>query len=717
MILRICICIPTYNNPLTIGQVIDDALTMTEFPVLVVDDGSTTPVRTLLSRPALEAQTSGRLTILRHEDNQGKGLALQLAIHEGVRSGHTHLMAVDGDGQHHVSEIAKMVQIAKQNPFDLIVGNRKFKSATVPGISKFGRSFSNFWVQFQTGTTIADSQSGFRMYPLFFCQNMTFWTRRYDFEIEILIRLMWQGVHVRETEIEVFYPEPDQRVSHFNKLWDNVRISCLNTVFVVVSLLKTHRSPREVALATGSGVFIGCTPFFGFHTAIVALVSFVFRLNAGFLWAGSQISIPPLAPFLVIGSISIGHKVTSLWTHAAPAAALDANHHGIRELIQFGSTHILEWLIGSLILGSVLGFITAAVTYLLARRLTAPQSKKSNWSGRTRGGRFGNGFLRYVLKYTHIRVGYFFLLFIIPYFYLFAPRARRSLNQYWQTVAPEKGRLQRQFAVLRHLFCFGQILMDRLAQSFSSRPLFEARSDGYEHIAAFFERNESVILLGAHVGGWDLAASLMKKSGPQTQLHIVEYQSEQLSFNHVKEKGNETHLKTVASNKEQPIFDIHQLLAAGKPIGLMGDRPLADRFELVTFFGKLAPFDITPFRVAAASRVPLIMTFGFKSVGRRYEFVALPARQYSYEPAPEHRQDRALQCQLWAQEFARELESRLRLHPEQWFNFFEFWSSLPKPPTDAPTTKRPHSLLEELHTQPLPRSGSEPTVKSTADEQ
>jgi hypothetical protein len=96
-----------------------------------------------------------------------------------------------------------------------------------------------------------------RIYPLFFVQTMKFFTTHFDFEIEILIRLMWKGVEIKEVDINVYYPPADKRVSHFNKFWDNLRISLLNTVLVALSTMKTHRSPKKAGIAVGLGVVVG----------------------------------------------------------------------------------------------------------------------------------------------------------------------------------------------------------------------------------------------------------------------------------------------------------------------------------------------------------------------------------------------------------------------------------------------------------------------------
>ncbi len=218
MILRIRLCIPTFNNPTTIADVALDALKQVSLPILIVDDGSAEPVRGLFSRhehsgELLDALTEGRIEILRFDENRGKGLALQAALKDSVEKGFTHLLAIDGDGQHYARECQKLIDLAKDSPWDLIIGSRKFHSETVPEVSKFGRKFSNFWVGYQTGLTVSDSQSGFRLYPLFPLQNFKFFTKRYDFEIEVLIRAIWRGVTIREVEIDVFYPKPEERVN------------------------------------------------------------------------------------------------------------------------------------------------------------------------------------------------------------------------------------------------------------------------------------------------------------------------------------------------------------------------------------------------------------------------------------------------------------------------------------------------------------------------
>jgi predicted LPLAT superfamily acyltransferase/uncharacterized protein (DUF2062 family) len=674
MILRTCVVIPCFDNGRTISEAVKDVVRETPFPVLVVDDGSENPVSNVLySWEVRQALESGRVRVVRFDQNRGKGAALRFAIDELVRRGFTHMFTMDGDGQHYAREIMKLVEVAKTHPWDLIIGDRRLKTESVPEVSRFGRKFSNFWVSYETGLHIKDSQSGFRLYPLFALQMMRFWTRRYDFEIEVLIRLMWRGVHVREVEIDVHYPA--DRVTHFHKFWDNVRISVLNTILVSVSLFRTHRKPGELAAALGLGVFVGCTPFYGFHWLIVIAAGFLLRLNVIIMWLGTHVSTPLLAPLIVASEVWIGRH----WLHVAPENGPKGD--------------FLQWVEGSGVLGTILGLGTALIAYITAY-VVQNRKPRSNWTGRARGGRFGNGFLKLVLRHLSLEAGYFCLYFIVPYFYLFAPKAWRGLNEYWKIAEPGLPWRRRQARVLGHEFRFGQVLMDRAYQNLGPAGRFTTRVESPENVQSALALDKGVICLSAHVGAWDLAASLLPARGLSDSMKIVEYRAEGLSFQKIKEGMGKPVAGSLDSGQSgDAIFEIHSALKNRGILGLMGDRPLADRFELIPFFGLLAPFDVTAFRIAAATGSPVLFCFGFKAADPLYEIYARPPRTYLYEP----NRARELQCHDWAVEYVREVEHFTRRYPEQWFNFYPFWSSLPTAPNGALAAQSNNHLLEELN--------------------
>ena len=235
MICRHVIVIPVYNNPLTVCEVIDTCLKVTALPVLVIDDGSDHSVEQL--GPDWSAHKD-RLQFVRHPSNQGKGIALQTAISWSLAKAYTHMITIDADGQNDPRDIPKLLESSLQNPWALIVGDRNMNTANVPKSSTFGKAFSNFWIRYETNAEVLDSQSGYRVYPLYHLQTIRFHRKHYDFEVEVLTRLIWKKVEVLNVPVTVKYFPPETRVSHFDKLKDNFRISVTNTILVSLSLLK-----------------------------------------------------------------------------------------------------------------------------------------------------------------------------------------------------------------------------------------------------------------------------------------------------------------------------------------------------------------------------------------------------------------------------------------------------------------------------------------------
>lgn len=223
---QVCIVIPVYNNPKTIQSVVENSLAL-DLKVIVLDDGSDTAVSSLLN-------PHPHLTIIRHEINHGKGQAILTAANEAKKQNFESIITIDGDGQHYPEEIKYLLPLL--NNGTIVIGNRKFKE-DVPNASKFGRIFSNFWILVETGKWLKDTQSGFRGYPLSILDlelKHTF----YDFEIEVIVKHLWKKRIIQEVEIEVYYPPHGQRVSHFNKVKDNIRLSKIHTKLVTQNILR-----------------------------------------------------------------------------------------------------------------------------------------------------------------------------------------------------------------------------------------------------------------------------------------------------------------------------------------------------------------------------------------------------------------------------------------------------------------------------------------------
>ena len=183
--------------------------------VLVVDDGSR-------DATADEARGAGA-EVLAHGENLGKGAALVSGLRYLEERGCSHAVSMDGDGQHFAAEVPKLLEESRAHDEALVIGARVIESE-VAAINRFGNSFANVWVRIASGKDLGDTQCGQRVYPIAATLALGPVGRRFDFETEILIRAVRAGLDVRSVPVRVYYPPPERRVSHYDKVWDTARI-------------------------------------------------------------------------------------------------------------------------------------------------------------------------------------------------------------------------------------------------------------------------------------------------------------------------------------------------------------------------------------------------------------------------------------------------------------------------------------------------------------
>lgn len=225
-----CVLIPTFNNDKTLENVILSTLEYTS-SVIVVNDGSNDNTENILDR------FKNKIDIITYQKNQGKGAALRKGFKRAEDLGYQYAITLDSDGQHFPSEIPKFLAKVKPGEDILIIGNRDMTDENIPKKSIFGRKFSNFWVKLETNQDLMDTQSGYRLYTVAKMNQIRFFTAKYDFELESLVRWVWRDYPVEIVTINVYYPPPAERVSHFKGFKDNFRISLLNIVLVMIMII------------------------------------------------------------------------------------------------------------------------------------------------------------------------------------------------------------------------------------------------------------------------------------------------------------------------------------------------------------------------------------------------------------------------------------------------------------------------------------------------
>jgi glycosyltransferase involved in cell wall biosynthesis len=244
---RPCVLIPTYDNAASVGVVVRRARSECGLPVLVVDDGSTDGSGAVASAAGAE--------LLVHAQNRGKGEALRTGFAAARERGFTHAISLDADGQHEPRDIALFLARMEVAPDALLVGTRRMDGPNVPRGSRVGRAISDFMLWAAAAKELKgerpDSQCGFRCYPLEHALRIGMAGRRYEFEMEVLVRAAWLGVPVLALPISVHYPPRDERVSHFRAFWDNGRIVWIYTRLMLRRLFWPITRPRRRLLPPG----------------------------------------------------------------------------------------------------------------------------------------------------------------------------------------------------------------------------------------------------------------------------------------------------------------------------------------------------------------------------------------------------------------------------------------------------------------------------------
>lgn len=323
------VVIPTYNNDRTLGGVIAGVRRYCA-DIFVVNDGSTDRTAEVL------ASTEGIRTIA-YARNRGKGYALRCGLRAAREAGFRYALTIDSDGQHYPDDIARFIERIERRPDTLLIGARNLTADNMPARNTFANRFSNFWYLVETGRRLEDTQSGFRLYPLRQLGRLRSLCSRYEFEVEVIVHAAWRGVEVENIPVRVYYAPDGERVSHFRPLRDFTRISLLNSVLVLEALLFYYpwrffraltrenirrfirrnitRSPESnarLAAAMGWGVLCGILPIWGYQMIFAGVSAHFMRLNKLVAIVFSNISIPPMIPFILYGSYWLGGRITGL---------------------------------------------------------------------------------------------------------------------------------------------------------------------------------------------------------------------------------------------------------------------------------------------------------------------------------------------------------------------------------------------------------------------
>lgn len=397
-----CVVIPCYNHVATVEAVVRGA--QAHCPVIVVDDGSTVPLRDSVFRSRRGDEADGpeslegpprhlggyvvcRISVIdlvRLETNSGKGAALRAGFQIASELGYTHVITMDADGQHFPEDLPKFLEAARANPDAMLVGVRDFIAAGCPTHRRRSNAVSTFWFWTETGVRLGDTQCGFRCYPLALTQQLKARSGRYAFELEFMVRASWMGTPLVPVPVKCTYAPDQIRQSHFRPVRDLAHITFMNIGLVAQSwtvprslriawsrgekisfrralseFFSEHaHEPWRLSLAVGLGLFLGIAPLWGFQTLATAVAAHWLRLNKAIAVLASNISIPPVLPFILYAALVLGH-----WMFTGKLVDFTAKEMTKALVLDY----LWHWFIGSLVLATIVSAIGVGTTYTFAR--------------------------------------------------------------------------------------------------------------------------------------------------------------------------------------------------------------------------------------------------------------------------------------------------------------------------------------------------------------
>jgi glycosyltransferase involved in cell wall biosynthesis len=204
---KVTVLLPGYNVARHLDALVGNLrAALPDAELLLVDDGS-----------ADDTAATGRalgLTVIEHEINQGKGMALRTGFEAAVGAGTEAVITMDSDGQHLASEAGRFVD-AWEEGADVVVGDRMADNDNMPWLRKRTNEFTSWVISRVAGARIPDSQNGYRLFDAEVLRSVKLESRRYDMESEILIRAARQGYRIASVPISTIYHDEESSINPF----------------------------------------------------------------------------------------------------------------------------------------------------------------------------------------------------------------------------------------------------------------------------------------------------------------------------------------------------------------------------------------------------------------------------------------------------------------------------------------------------------------------
>jgi predicted LPLAT superfamily acyltransferase len=289
------------------------------------------------------------------------------------------------------------------------------------------------------------------------------------------------------------------------------------------------------------------------------------------------------------------------------------------------------------------------------------------WQGKSRGNKLGYSIFVTVCKSAGLRPAYLLLRFVALYYVLFSKNSSVHIYQYFRH-RQSYGKLKALKFIYTNYYRFGQTLLDKIVVMAGIENKFTYHFEGEENLLDMVRKNKGGILLSGHVGNWEVAGHFLKRL--DTTIHVVMFDGEHQQIkNYLTEVTGKRKFNVIIVRDDlSHVYAIGEALQKNELVCMHADRFLENnKTKVNNFLGAPALFPTGPFVLAAGFNVPVSVVFAFKETGTHYHFFgSKPIIRSENESKPSFT-ERLMKI------FVKEMEEKVKMYPEQWFNYYNFW--------------------------------------------
>jgi predicted LPLAT superfamily acyltransferase len=292
----------------------------------------------------------------------------------------------------------------------------------------------------------------------------------------------------------------------------------------------------------------------------------------------------------------------------------------------------------------------------------------SSWQGRSKGTPLGYRIFISILKNFGVSPAYLLLRFVAGYYFLFDRKSSKILRSYfrdrlhfskWKTIG----------MMYKNYYVFGQGIIDKVVMMANVENKFTFDFDGEENLRNITALGKGGLLLSAHLGNWEIAGHLLKRL--ETRINIVMYDGEHEQIKQYLEgvTGKRNMNVIVIKDDISHIYAINEALRNNELVCMHADRFVEGNKTVAhKFLGEEAKFPVGPFVLASTFKVPVSFVYAFKETNRHYHL-------FSSEPKRYDQLAKAEVVPALLKDYVEEMESKAKLYPAQWFNYYNFWKA------------------------------------------